>query len=215
MDLKYYKHHYCSDIENVENYEKAKADDFIGWDCHHRLETHTPDGERRLVNISAAELKALGMYWHRPADELIFMKESEHKSLHYKGNQYSKGKKQSEETKNKMREAHKGKKFSEEHRNNLSIALKGKKQSEEHRRKNSESHKGQTPWNKGNKMPDDFRKKISEVNKGRKRTKDTKQKMSEALKGKMKGMCWYNNGKINKRAKECPPGFIPGRLKRK
>ena len=32
---------YCKDYENIENYEKAKADNFIGWHCHHRLETHT------------------------------------------------------------------------------------------------------------------------------------------------------------------------------
>lgn len=207
-NLKYY----CKDYKNIENYEAAKKDNFVGWCCHHRLETHNSDGERREVNISAAELEALGMYWNRPASELIFMKESEHKSLHWKGNQYPKGKKQSEETKKKRSEALKGKPKSEEHRKNLSIALKGKKQSEEHRRKNSECHKGQTPWNKGKKMPNDFRKKISEVNKGRKRTKETKQKMSEALKGKMKGMCWYNNGDKCIRAKECPDGFTPGRL---
>ena len=29
------KHHelYCDNIENVENYEKAKADNFKGWQC--------------------------------------------------------------------------------------------------------------------------------------------------------------------------------------
>lgn len=61
MNLKYYKRYYCKDIENVENFEKAKADNFKGWHCHHRLETHNSDGERRLVDISHNELKALGM----------------------------------------------------------------------------------------------------------------------------------------------------------
>ena len=28
-----------------------------------------------------------------------------------------------------------------------------------------------------------------------------------------KGTRWFNNGKINKRAKECPPGFTPGQLR--
>ena len=42
--------------------------------------------------------------------------------------------------------------------------------------------------------------------------------VSKANKGKKmpdvnKGMCWFNNGKISKRAKECPPGFVPGRIK--
>ena len=29
MDLKYYKRYYCKDIENVENFDKAKADNFV------------------------------------------------------------------------------------------------------------------------------------------------------------------------------------------
>ena len=81
MDLKYYKRYYCKDIENVENFEKAKADDFVGWNCHHRLETHNSDGERRLVDISHNELKALGMYYNRPADELIFLTSREHNAF--------------------------------------------------------------------------------------------------------------------------------------
>lgn len=30
----------------------------------------------------------------------------------------------------------------------------------------------------------------------------------------MKGMHFFNNGKINIRAKECPDGFVPGRIKK-
>ena len=142
---------YCKDYENIENYQKAKADDFKNWEVHHRLETHNSDGERRLVDITRKELQALGMYWHRPASELIFMKNSEHQFLH------KKGKPKSEEIKKKMSDAHKGKQFSEE----------------------------------------------------------TKKKMSEARKGKniwTKCHHWYNNGEINIRAKECPDGFVPGKL---
>ena len=169
----YHFEKYCKDYENIENYEKAKADNFKCWCCHHRLETYTSYGERRLVDITKKELKALGMYWHRPAEELIFMTTSEHSRLHMKGNQHSKGKKKSEETKNKLREAHKGKHLSEETKNKIAEASKGKKFSEEHRNN-----------------------------------------LSIALNGKMKGMCWYNNGKINKRAKECPDGFTPGLLRK-
>ena len=140
---------YCKDYENIENYEKAKADDFKNWECHHRLETHNYDGERRLIDIKAAELKALGMYYNRPADELIFLRKGEHTAL----------RKVSEETKKKMSEVRKGKKFSEEHK-----------------------------------------KKLSEAKKGNTATKGTR---------------WYNNGKINIMSKECPPGFMPGMLKRK
>ena len=93
---------YCDNIENVENYEAAKRDNFKGWTCHHRLETHNSDGERRLVDLSHKELIALDMYYHRPADELIFLTHKEHNKLHHKG------KTRSEETKKRMSEVHKG-----------------------------------------------------------------------------------------------------------
>ena len=150
--LKYYLKYYCKDYENIENYEKALADNFKGWDCHHRLETHNSDGERRLVDITQKELKALGMYYNRPASELIFLTSMEHISLHHKG------KKRSDEVKNKMSEA----------------------------------------W--------DYDRHFNE---------ETLRRMSEAAKGNIrtKGMHWYNNGKINTMAKECPEGFVPGMLK--
>ena len=134
---------FCKDYKNIENYEKAKADNFKNWEVHHRLETHNSDGERRLVDISYKELKALGMYYHRPADELIFLTRSEHNSLHKKGKHHSiesrrkmseaqkgeknpmYGKKHSVETINKMSEAHKN--ISEETRKKMSEAKKGKK----------------------------------------------------------------------------------------
>ena len=148
---------YCKDFENIENYQKAKAENFKGWHCHHRLETHTPDGKRRDADISHKKLKALGMYYNRPASELIFLPRSEHEA-------YRKGKSRSEESRRKMREAKKGEKH----------PMYGKHLSEE------------------------TRKKIGEANKGNKNNLGTR---------------WFNNGKINKRAKECPPGFIPGMLK--
>ena len=140
---------YCKDYKNIENYDKAKKDNFKGWHCHHRLETHTLDGERRLVDITQAELKSSGMYYHRPAEELIFLTTREH-------NAYNKGKPKSEEAKKKMSEAKKN-------------------MSEETRKKISEAQKGKNTWTRGRH--------------------------------------WFNNGKINIRAKECPPGFTPGRLR--
>lgn len=68
--------------ELVENYNLALADNFRGWQRHHRLETHNSDGEKRLVEISPAELKALGMYYNRPAKELIWVTNAEHINLH-------------------------------------------------------------------------------------------------------------------------------------
>src|SRR5574344_189372 len=46
------RHYCCQDISQIENYEEAKADNFINWDIHHRLETHTLDGIRRSVDIT-------------------------------------------------------------------------------------------------------------------------------------------------------------------
>lgn len=78
---------YCIDgqEEAIENYELAKNDNFVGWDRHHRLETHNSDGQRRIVDLSAEELKALDMYYNRPAEELIWLRSSEHLKLHWKG----------------------------------------------------------------------------------------------------------------------------------
>ena len=169
--MKYRFERYCKDYENIENYEKALADNFKNWDCHHRLETHNSDGERRLVDITRKELMALNIYWHRPAEELIFLTTSEHQFLHHKG------KHPSEESKKKMGEASKGKKFSEEHKKKLSEAWDYDKHfNEEARRRISETLKGKNIWSK----------------------------------------CthWYNNGKINTMAKECPQGFVPGRIKK-
>ena len=164
---------YCKEYENIENYQKALADNFVGWCCHHR----------KGVYIAVEKLKALGMYYNRPASELIFLTESEHDILHKKGKHFS------EEHKNKLSEAHKkGKHLSEEHKNKIGEAHKGKKRSEETRKKIAEA-----------------KKNISE---------ETRKKMSEAKKGNTatKGMRWFNNGKINKRCYECPPGFMPGML---
>src|SRR5574344_964600 len=175
---------YCKHLELIENYEEAKADDFKGWCIHHRLETHNCDGERRLVDLSRAELKALGIYYNRPPEELIFMKSEEHKTLHQKGkkrkpfseegkkhiSEAHKGKHPSEEAKKKMSEAHKGKTFSAEHKKHISEAKLGTRYapfSEEAKKHMSEAHKGQIPWNKGKSSSEETKRKISEANKGK------------------------------------------------
>ena len=136
---------YCTEPENIENYEKAAADTFKGWDCHHRLETHNSDGESRLVDITVDELKALDVYYNRPASELIFLTSSEHIILHQKGKHHS------EEAKKKIGAAKKGEKnpnygkhLSEETRKKLRETMKGKPVSEETRKKLREAAKGNT-----------------------------------------------------------------------
>lgn len=121
---------YCiEDISKIENYDKAIADKEITWHCHHKLEIN--DGNE----ITADELIAKNLYFHRPASELIFMTPSEHQSLHHKGKTaWNKGIPMSDEAKKKLSASSKGRKSWN----------KGKKgiYSEESRRKMSEAHKG-------------------------------------------------------------------------
>ena len=147
----------CEDISKIENYEKA-VNSPESWHCHHRLETHNSDGERRLVDISRKELIALDRYWHRPASELIFLTSAEHKRLHLKGKPawnkgqpaWNKGKHRSEETKRKISEAMKGKLKGRPSPNKGKPAWnKGKQLSEEYKAKMSAALKGKSAWNKG------------------------------------------------------------------
>lgn len=191
---------YCKDYKNIENYEMAAADNFKNWCIHHRLETWTSDGERREVDILAKELIALDMYYNRPADELIFLTIAEHVSLHFKGKPLP------EEAKKKISDGHKGKYLSEEHKKKLSEAHKGKHLSEDTRKKLSEASKN---------MSAETRKKIGAAHKGKPSGMKGKHHSEEAKKklgAATKETRWYNNGKINKRTKECPDGFIPGRI---
>ena len=132
--MKHNYKYYCKDYENIENYDKAKADNFKGWCVHHR----------KGVDIPKEELKALGMYYDRPADELIFLTIKEHSSLHEEGEHNPNyGKQLSEETRKKLSEAWSyDKHFTEETKKKISEAMEGRCFSEEHRKKLSEASKG-------------------------------------------------------------------------
>lgn len=132
---------YCKNYKDIENYEKALADNFKGWHCHHR----------KGVDIPREKLKALGMYYNLPASELIFLTTEEHGRLHQKVNKYFFGKKHTEETKNKMSEAWDYDKHF----------------TEEVKRKMSEAHKGKSTWNKGKHLSEEHKNKVSDANKGK------------------------------------------------
>lgn len=113
------------------------------------------------------------------------------------------GKHHTAESRRKNSGAQKGKRTGEDN------SFYGKKHSAVARKKMSEAHKGKHP-------SEDTRRKMSEARRGEKHpmygkqhTDEAKKKMSESVKGKH----WYNNGKINKQCFECPPGFVPGRIK--
>lgn len=160
-------------ITEVENYDKAIADETQEWVLHHRLETHKykdrtrTEWIRRDENLSRKVLVAFGVYFLRPAEELIFMTRSDHHKLHMD-------------------------RVSEEHRANMNKGHIGCKLSEDHKKKLSEA-KLNNPvryWS-GKKLSEEHKKKLAESKKGR---------------------GWYNNGERSTLSRECPEGFVPGRL---
>lgn len=65
--------------EMIENYYEAQKDDFNGWEIHHRMELRSTGA---VVDSSKQELINWGLYYNRPANELIFLKKEEHIKLH-------------------------------------------------------------------------------------------------------------------------------------
>ena len=70
---------FCSeDISLIENYHQAISDEEKMWDIHHRRES---DSEGRTL-FTPKQLKEMGLYFNRPAAELIFVTRSMHRKLH-------------------------------------------------------------------------------------------------------------------------------------
>lgn len=66
---------YCEgDFTKIENFSVALNDIAQTWEIHHRKETEE--------NKSRKELIEQGLYYHRPADELIFLTKAEHSRRH-------------------------------------------------------------------------------------------------------------------------------------
>lgn len=131
------------------------------------------------------------------------------------------GKKHSEETRNKISKKAKerfkkekspmyGRSHSLESKQKISLAKKGKSTiSPDGRKKISEASKARV-------FSEETIRKMSAANTGEKNpnfgkvtSKETKNKISKT----MSALKWFNDGKKSIRAKECPPGFKPGRGK--
>ena len=70
---------YCSDeISLIENYREAIADEKKMWDIHHRRESD----ENGRTLFTHKQLKEIGLYFKRPASELIFVTRAMHWKLH-------------------------------------------------------------------------------------------------------------------------------------
>ena len=68
------KQYCCEDLSLIENYNEAVADKENIWVCHHRKETD--------LGMKSFELMANGLYFNRPASELIFLTRDVHAKLH-------------------------------------------------------------------------------------------------------------------------------------
>ena len=101
---------YCDKPELIENYEKAIVDKTQIWHCHHRLEEF----------VSKQWLIDHNDYYNVSPNELIFLTNEEHSSLHHKGKVLS------EEIKKKISGVKKGYHHSEETKKKISEADKGK-----------------------------------------------------------------------------------------
>lgn len=92
----------------------------------------------------------------------------------------------------------------------------------EHHKWPHKGHRGKSPWNKGKHIDNHWagkkhteeaknKNRIAHLGnsyaKGSIRTIEQRQKISESL----KGYHWFTNGQVSVQAKECPPGFRPGR----
>ena len=174
---------YCryEEIAQIENYELAVGDETQMYDCHHRLETHYYDrlkGEwiRRETGLLSDELKKQGLYFYRPAFELILLPQADHMRLYYKDRpSYRKDYHWSEETRQKFHGSMVEHEVSAETREKISKAHLGKKHTKEHTQHWKESA-----------APKKCGEFITALNKSRTGIplKDsTKQKLSEALKG--------------------------------
>lgn len=143
----------CEDISLIENYNEAVNDTTQVWDCHHRKEIELNKNRQELIDI--------GLYYNRPANELVFITHSDHTRLHQtnkKVNQSTKdliseaakkrvgdknpfyGKRHTEESRQKIKDNHpdfKGEKhpmYGKHHTEEAKQKMK-KPKSEEHKQK--------------------------------------------------------------------------------
>ena len=86
----------CESPQHIENYHQAVWDTQM-WDCHHKREID-PDGTRHSVK----ELMSRGLYFNRPASELVFLSHSEHQRVHHLGSKMNVGRPCSEATRKKI-----------------------------------------------------------------------------------------------------------------
>ncbi len=193
------KKYCCEDVSLIENYEQAMADSKT-WHCHHRRET--------IESLTTEQLIETGLYYGRPASELIFLPVYEHLSSHNKGRKpWNKGVLGTDEFRKKMSEVTRGEKnpfygkhHSDETKRKISVANTGRHPSEEVRKKMGEAHKGKS-------LSLTHRQILSEK---------AKERYRDPSKNPVYNRPWYNNGLQEAHFLEGqqPNGWVRGRIKR-
>ena len=186
------KRYCCEDISLIENYDKAVADKTQTWQCHHRAEI-LPCG-----NFTPEMMMEFGLYFNRPASELIFLTKYDHLSIHTKARWT--GRHHSEEAKIKISEANTGRKRSLATRRLMSEQRIGSRNSFYGKHHTSEAKEKIRRSRIGKHFP-----KLSAAKRGKKVPNLSKAKL---------GLHWFNNGIEERYCFECPIGFTPGRLRR-
>ena len=191
---------YCNeDFTLIENYDKAVADDSCTWEVHHRFETHDSLNNKLKKPVSISELKSKGLYYKRPACELILLTPSDHIKIHHDFLIHN------EKRMMKMREHW----VSEEYRqkqHNIQSKLIYWNNGEVNKR--SETCPGEG-WIRGRlSYGEEYKKQRSIKQKEVGSRKEFKENHSR----KMKGRHWFNNGEKELNTRTCPEGFVPGRL---
>ena len=171
MNIKGIKRYCKDDISLIENYDKA-INSKERWDCHHRLETD--------LDVSQQYLKDHGLYYNRPASELIFLTCEEHTALHNK-TEYRKQRIHNPEAEAKRQETNNKPEVKEKHHKNMKFGHNTPEAKENHRKATQ----------KRNNNPE-YRKKIKEIN----NRPETREKKSKAMKGNKQYLdhIWVTNG---------------------
>ena len=190
---------FCSgDYSKIENFREAALDPTTTWDIHHRRETD----ELKSMN----QLKAEGLYFNRPPEELIFLTPVAHHNLHVQASNFKKpmlGRHHSEETRRKMSETRRVKIASGEIEVDTS-ACHTEEANAKISEKAIERYKDKTKHPMfGKQLSDEAKKKISNANTGRVLTEEHKIRISEGVRLAMsdtevrKRMSEANSGERN------------------
>lgn len=115
FSVKQAKAYCCEPIEKIQGFKKA-SESLEKYHIHHRFED---------MGLSRQDLIGMGLLYHRPACELIFIEGREHNRKHSMVDL-------SDAYKNALWKAGHIPDFTEEHRRHISEAKKGVKQTQEH-----------------------------------------------------------------------------------